>query len=474
MSERTSQLVVASNRGPASFALGDSGELVTRHAAGGLAPSLLRALAGREAVWVAAATSEADRRAQREGVSAGLAGGAELRLVDLEDAVLAAAYRVVSNATLWFCYHGIFDRVHRPVLDRRWHEAWEAYREYSRAFAAAIGASAAEGATVVVNDYHLALVGGLLFAERPDLRTVHFAHTPFCSPEELSVLPSAVRAELIGSMASFGACGFHTRRWAQAYERCVAAVLGEQRHAFAAPLGSLAGDLAALSAGERCRQLAAELVEWLDGRALVLRSDRVEPTKNLLRGFLAVDELLERSPGWRGRFVVVARAYPSREDLPEYLAYRAEAEAVVARINERHGSAGWQPVVLEVADDFEATVAALSCYDVLLVNPVRDGMNLVAKEGPLLNRRDGVLVLSTEAGAYAELAGGCVPVEPFDVSGTADALERALSMEPAERARRAAWLAERAGAHPPAAWLEEVISHARRPEGARAQTAPGR
>ena len=467
MSGKPADLVVAANRAPASFEIAPGGELVAKHAAGGLAPSLLHALEGREAVWVAAAGSEADRRARREGVGAGLEGGATLRLVDLPQEVYQAAYRVVANATLWFCYHGMFDRVHRPILDRRWYEAWEGFREYSRRFAAEISKSAAEGATVVVNDYHLALLGGLLAAERPDLATVHFAHTPFCEPEELRVLPGAVRGELMASMASFGSCGFHTARWAAAYERCLLAEtdLSKRRPAppFVAPLGSDPAELEAVAASPRCRELAGRLLERLDGRQLVVRSDRVEPSKNLQRGFLAFDELLSRSPRWRQRVVVVARAYPSRQDLPEYLAYRAETEALVGRINERHAAGDWVPIDLEVADDFEATVAAYACYDVLLVNPLRDGMNLVAKEGPLVNGRAGALVLSEEAGAYAELAEGAVGIEPFDVSGTADALERALSMDAGERSRRARLLAERAGAHPPASWLAELLGYARRP-----------
>jgi trehalose 6-phosphate synthase len=456
-------LVVAANRAPLTFAVEPGGELVAKHAAGGLAPSLLRALEGREAVWVAAAGSQADRRALQEGAPAGLSGGARLRLVDVPQDVYQAAYRVIANATLWFCYHGMVDRVHRPVIDRRWHDAWEGFREYARRVAAEISSSALDGATVVVNDYHMALVGGILAAERPDLATVHFAHTPFSEPEELRVLPRAVRHELLSSMAGFGACGFHTTRWATAFGRCCDAELGRAGGAFVAPLGSEPSELLAVAESARCRRLAGELLDRLDGRRLVVRSDRVEPSKNLLRGFLGFAELLERSPRWRGRVVFVARTYPSRQDLPEYLAYRSETEALVERINERHATADWQPIVLEVADDFEATVAAYCCYDVLLVNPLRDGMNLVAKEGPLVNRRDGVLVLSAEAGAYDELAEGCVEVEPYDVSGTASALEAALSMEPGERARKARLLAERAAAHPPAAWLGEVMAQARRP-----------
>lgn len=460
-----SELVVVSNRGPASINIGPDGELVARHGAGGLAPSLARALRGRGAVWVASAMTEGERRAAREGIPGGLGLEAGLRLVDLDPAVREGAYRVVANATLWFVLHGLFDRTRRPVLDRRWWEAYERYRAFNRAFAEQVAASAAEGATVVVHDYHLFLVGAHLRELRPDCSTVHFTHTPFPGPDELRVLPRAVATELVESLASFGACGFHTERWRDNFLHSARALLGREPAAFAAPLGTDLEDLRGVGDSPACQAAGVALEELLDGRRLLFRSDRVEPSKNLLRGFLAFEELLETRPEWRDRVLFVARAYPSRQDLPEYLAYRSEAEHLVERINERFGNGGRDPIRLEVEDDFASTVAALQRYDVLLVNPIRDGMNLVAKEGPALNRRDGVLALSPEAGAFAELGPHALEVEPFDVTGTARALAAALEMAPAERARRAAALRALAAAHAPADWFEAVVAHAARPGG---------
>lgn len=458
-----SELVVVSNRGPATFATGPDGELVARHAAGGLAPSLVHALAGSGALWIATAMSDGDRRAAREGVPASLSGGTELRLVELPQEVQRAAYQVVANGTLWFLYHGLFDRTRQPSFDRRWHEAWDGYRAFNRALAEEVAGSADEGATVVVNDYHLALVGGHLATLRPDLRTVHFHHTPFCDPGELRVLPDAVASELLGSLASFGACGFHTERWAEQFRRCASAVLGEAPVVFHSALGTDADDLRLVAASPGCAARRDDLLERLDGRLLLFRSDRVELSKNLLRGFLAYEELLDTTPSLRGRVTFIARTYPSREDIAEYVAYRHDVEHLVDRVNERFGSPDHLPIELEVADDFEASVAALSCYDVLLVNPVRDGMNLVAKEGPVVNGRDGVLALSREAGAFDELAASALEVQPFDVSGTAAVLDRALAMAPAERAMRAGALAEIAASRPPAVWFDEVVSAARHP-----------
>ena len=218
--------------------------------------------------------------------------------------------------------------------------------------------------------------------------------------------------------------------------------------------------MAAEAASPETRSARQRLDDMLGDRLLVARVDRIEPSKNLLRGFWALDELLARRPDLRGRFVMVAHAYNSRQSLAEYLAYANEVEHTAARVNELWGTADWQPVVLDVADDTASSLAALTRYDVLLVNPLRDGLNLVAKEGPLVNTRDGVVALSREAGAYEELRGNVLELNPFDVSATAAALAAALDMEPAERARRAEALRELVQRRKPVDWLSDLLAAA--------------
>ena len=391
--------------------------------------------------------SEADRRGAAEAEIAGVAletgqRGLSLRLVRFEPEVLGAAYDVIANATLWFVLHGLFDIARRPVFDRVWFEAWRRFREYNESFAAATAEVAADGAVVLVNDYHLDLVGGFLARERPDLKTVHFSHTPFSTPEELAMLPPAVSRELVGGMAGFGACGFHSRRWEERFRRCCEAAGVIKPATFHMPLGADEGRLLQVASTPECAERLGELEELVGNRALLLRNDRVELSKNILRGLRAFDALLEEHAELRGRVVHVVRSYTSREGLPEYLAYRSEIELLAGLVNERWAGrcGGRDPVELDVGDDFPSTVAALRRYDVLLVNPLRDGMNLVAKEGPLLNERSGTLVLSTEAGAYDELGDVAFGVHPFDVVDTADKLHAALSLEGDEKAARAAEL----------------------------------
>jgi trehalose 6-phosphate synthase len=373
------------------------------------------------------------------------------------------AYDVVSNGTLWFLHHGLFDLSRRPRLDRRWQEAWAAYRDVNHAFARAVIDQAEEGATVLVQDYHLSLVGTWLAQERPDLRAVHFTHTPFCDPDLLRVLPSGVAEELLGGMASHTACGFHARRWADNFSACCSQVLGWVPTTFLSPIPPDQAEMEKLAGTDECAAEIERLDEMLDGRQLILRVDRIELSKNLLRGFLAFDDLLQTRPEWRGRAVFVALVYPSRESLPEYLAYRQEVEVLARLLNGKWATPGWDPIVLDTSDNYVRSVAALVRYDVLLVNPVRDGLNLVAKEGALLNRNDGVLALSREAGVWDELGATALEVNPFDVAGTSDALATALAMSPAERATHAAALRKAAEARVPRDWLDDQLAAAAGP-----------
>ena len=316
---------------------------------------------------------------------------------------------------------------------------------------------------MLVQDYQLALVPGFLREPRPDLRVVHFTHTPFCGPNSIRVLPTDVAARLCGSMAA-APCGFHTRRWARAFEAAAHEILGagaELAGTFvvvARPRPGLAAQRGVVRRAPSPRVTSS--TSSIGDRLLLLRIDRIDPSKNIVRGFAAFDLLLEEHREWRGRVVFVAMLNASREGLAEYQAYRREVEQAVDRVNERWATADWQPVVLDERDDFARSVAGLCRYDVLFVNPIKDGLNLVAKEGPLLNRRDGVLCLSPEAGAWDELGDAVLPVHPYDLEQNMGSLHAALSMSKEQRAERAEQLRELAGARTPRDWLDDQLNQA--------------
>ena len=449
-------MVLASNRGPISFSLGDDGSLQTKRGGGGLIAVVGGALEGSDALWIAAALSDADAVAAERGVIE--AEGYRVRTIVIDG--LAAYYDVISNSTLWFLHHGLFDAPRRPRFDRRWHDAWGAYRRVNETYARAIAEAAPDGAAVLVQDYHLSLVPGALRALRPDLRVVHFHHTPFAGPDAMRMLPVGVATELLEGLAAATACGFHTQRWASAFEQSCAEVLGVKPRTFVAPAAVDADDIRAVAASDRCEASRRDLDAQVGDRKLLVRVDRIELSKNIARGFHAFDELLRSHPEWRERVVFGAFVYPSREGLPEYLAYRTEVEGLIRRINEEWSTPGWTPILYDAKDDFPRSVAAMRRYDVLLVNPVRDGLNLVAKEGPIVNERDGVVAVSRESGVWAELGGAALELHPFDIAGTADVLHRALSMGADEQRAHAAEVRTRATARTPRDWFADQLAAA--------------
>ena len=449
-------IVLASNRGPISFAIGAAGELEMKRGGGGLIAVVGGALEGSDATWIAAALSDADREAASRGVIE--AEGYRVRTIVVEG--MGGYYDVVSNSTLWFLHHGLFDAPRRPRFDRVWRSAWDDYRAVNHAYARTIAEDAPDGAVVLVQDYHLSLVPAALRALRDDVRIVHFHHTPFAGPDALRMLPSDVAVELLTGLSGATACGFHHERWASAFEASCRDVLGTAPPTFVAPAAADAVDIRKVAASDACAARLRDLDDVVGDRKLLVRVDRIELSKNIVRGFLAFDDLLRTYPEWRERVVFGAFVYPSREGLPEYLAYRQEVEGLIRRINEEWSAPGWTPILYDAGDDFPRSVAALRRYDVLLVNPVRDGLNLVAKEGPIVNERDGVLALSRESGVNGELGGFALEVNPFDVSGTADVLHRALSMAPAERATHAAAVRERASARTPEDWFADQLAAA--------------
>jgi trehalose 6-phosphate synthase len=450
---------VVSNRGPLSFRRDDHGALEARRGAGGLVSSLGPLVQGTGASWIAAALSEDDRAAAGAGVVE--AEGFRTRMLAIDPDDHRMAYDVISNATLWYLHHGLYDLPRRPIIDGRWYEAWDAYRRVNKAFADTVAAEAPNGAVVLVQDYHLALVGGMLAARRPDLAAVHFSHTPFCGPNSIRVLPEAVAVELLRGMTAYRACGFHTERWARAFAACCRDVLGSEPATFVSPLGP-ADDVREVAASSACEDGLRWVGNVAGDRKLVVRVDRIELSKNIVRGFLAFDHLLASRPEWREHVVFLALVYPSREGLADYLAYRNEVASTIERINRRWATPSWTPIVLDDSDDYPRSVAALRAYDALLVNPIKDGMNLVAKEGALVNERDGVVCLSRDAGAWDELGGAAVEVHPYDLLATADALHAALTMGPSERAQRAKSLHDTVAARTPKHWLDEQLAAAHR------------
>ncbi|WP_189131642.1 alpha,alpha-trehalose-phosphate synthase (UDP-forming) [Wenjunlia tyrosinilytica] len=485
------QILVASNRGPVSFREEDDGTLTLRRGGGGLVSGLSAIGHGESSpssVWVCAALSDADRRAARQAPHGRLdaaghdTGGQAVRMLDIDPGTFDRAYNGVANSVLWFVHHLLYDTPLKPVFDEDFRREWSSYEAYNAAFADSLAAEAARGATVLVQDYHLTLTPRMLRERRPDLRIGHFSHTPWAPPDYYRMLPDAIGRQVLTGILGADRAAFLTRRWAGAFADCCEAVLGASVERPADP----AADLAVTHEGRttrlgvhglgadadflRSRARKPDVDERLaalrsrvgqdDGvpRRTVVRVDRTELSKNIVRGLLAYRHLLRTRPQWRGKVVHIAFAYPSRQDVPEYRVYTEAVRRVADEINEEFGTESWTPLLLHLDDDFPRSLAAYRMADVALVNPIRDGMNLVAKEVPVVSDEGCALVLSREAGAAAELAEDAVMVNPYDVIATADALHEALTLPAEERAARSKRLAAAATALPPQKWFLDQLA----------------
>ena len=461
----TASLLLASNRGPVAF--GDDGAM--RRGGGGLVSAISTSGAPHDSVWVCAALSDADRRAARS-TGGRVHADVDVRMLDIDPVTFDRAYNAVANSMLWFVSHLLYATPTSPAFGQRSRREWQAYTSYNDAFALALAEEAAPGAAVLVQDYHLSLTPRHLRERRPDLRIAHFSHTPWAPPEYFRLLPDVIGADLLTGLLGADSVGFHSARWADAFGRCCVEVLGASYDGAAVshagrtttvevhPLGVDGPELQARAGQEDVLSKLASVQELVGDRQLLLRVDRTELSKNIVRGLEAYRELLRRWPEHRERVVHVAFAYPSRHDLPEYREYTGAVQRVAREVNEEFATPGWLPVHLEVRDDYPRSLAAMRLADVLIVNPVRDGMNLVAKEGPVLSERGVGLVLSREAGAADDLGADALLVNPYDVSQTAEALHAALLMDRGERSARSARLAVAATAFPPSRWLAGQVA----------------
>jgi trehalose 6-phosphate synthase len=473
----TAEVLIASNRGPVSFQPGEDGSLTAQRGGGGLVSGLTSAVRDAAALWICTAMSDYDREAAREAPNGRLdsAGhdteGLAVRMLEIDPLTFQRAYNAVANSTLWFVHHLLYDTPLTPNFDAGFRREWTAYVSYNEAFAVALAEEAAPTARVVVQDYHLSLVPRMLRQLRPDIRIGHFTHTPWATPDYYGLLPDDVGADVLRGILGAEHAGFLCERWADAFLDCceclddavvdrAARTVSMNGHTTTVAIHGLGSD------GDFLRRRAAEqdvearretLLASVRDTRVIVRVDRTELSKNIVRGLAAYRELLRTHPEWHGRVTHVAFAYPSRHDLPEYREYTASVLRIAREIEDEFGTAEWTPLLLQVDDDFPRSLAAYRLADVLIVNPLRDGMNLVAKEVPVVSERGCALVLSREAGAYYDLGDDAIVINPYDISATAEALHQALTMDADERFERSKRLAEASTALPPQRWFADQL-----------------
>jgi len=469
------KLIVVSNRGPTTFARDDSGARVTRRGGGGLVTALRSLVTHHDVTWIASAISEEDRAVASE------AGGEafdetgrdgspyRLRLVPHDEQAYDWHYNVISNPTLWFLQHYLWALAQTPNVTKGLHHAWDGgYVAVNRGFADAVLAELEREpeATVFFHDYHLYLAPRMVRDEAPDATLAHFVHIPWAQPDYWHVLPEPIRRAIHDGLLANDVVGFHTLRWRRNFLRScfdvVGATFGDDFESAeyrgrrvlvtAHPISVDTDEFEELATSPAVLAAEREIAERRP-EFLVLRVDRTDPSKNVVRGFRAFELYLDEHPEMHGRVTMLALLDPSRQDIPEYAEYLGAIQRTARDVNDRFQREGWTPIDLQIRDDFPQAVAAYKQFDVLLVNAIYDGLNLVAKEAPLVNERDGVLILSENAGVHEELGEWALPVNPFDISGQAEAIHAALQLPAEERRARLEAIRAHVREHDLGAWI---------------------
>ena len=472
------KLIVVSNRGPVTYSR-VGGERVARRGGGGLVTALRSLVSHHDVTWIASAMTDEDRALAAE------AGGAidetardgslyRLRLVTHDPAAYDWYYNVVSNPMLWFLQHYLWELAYSPQLDVGFHHAWnEGYVTVNRTFADAVVAELEEEpeSTVLFHDYHLYLAPRHVRERCPDATLSHFVHVPWPQPDYWYVLPEAIRHAVHDGLLANDVVGFHTARWRRnflrscddlpdaeaSFDRRVVEYAGGLTLATASPISVDPDEFGELAESPPVLASEREIVARRPER-MILRVDRTDPSKNIVRGFRAFELYLDAHPEMHERVGMLALLDPSRQDIPEYAEYLGAIQREARRVNDRFQREGWIPIDLQISDNFPQAVAAYKQFDVLFVNAIFDGLNLIAKEAPLVNARDGVLLLSENAGAYEELAPWAVRINPFDVAGQANAIHQALEMPADERRRRLEGIRGRVRDHDLGAWIATQLA----------------
>lgn len=459
------QLIIAANRGPVTFQTNADGSRTFDRGSGGLVTALLGVARHVESTWIACARTDADVEwAQGKIPMRGKSSPMQIFFLAPPEETYEQYYNVIANPLLWFLQHGMWDISREPIINRTTWAAWrEGYVAINQLFADKIAAQCRDSKRkplVMLQDYHLYLAPRMLREQLPPSECpsmMHFVHIPWPGPDYWSILPDRMRRAILEGMLSSDLIGFQTQQDASNFARTCRRYLQEVRidlhngqicsgnhvtYVRAFPIAIDVDSLRRVATSAETRLARQQIEEIVGDRQLILRVERIEPSKNILRGFEAYSELLELHPELREKVVFIAILVPSRLGLDQYQGYLDEVMAAIGRVNATFGTGAWEPIRAIIGENYERAVAAMQCYDVLLVNSIADGMNLVAKEGPVINEFNGRLVLSERTGAREQLEEAALVIPPCDVSATAAAIYEALTMPEDEARWRADMLSQ--------------------------------
>ena len=449
-------LIVASNRGPVEFFL-RNGKIEMKRGAGGLVSTLLPFMSEVNGTWVASAMTEGDREVAGKYKKCLVPIPEEnpefcVSLVGVDPEIYKDYYSVISNPLIWFVQHYMWDTPYVPVIDDKIHKAWhDSYVFVNKVFAERIieeAKNSEKHPLIMLQDYHLYTCPRFIREKLEDTFLSHFIHIPWPQSEYFSILPEYMQDSIVKGLLSNDIIGFHLEKYARNflytaepyvdkvdYDNYLIHHDGRVTYVKHYPIS--VDDKKLLENAKTSEVLKKEeLIKKIKGKCfLIYRTDRADLSKNIIRGFMAYELFLEKHPEFHGKVKFLSTGMPTRQQIKQYCDYKDETYRIIDSINERFTKGGWKPIEQIFKADYSLVTAAFKHYDCLLVNPIVDGMNIVAKEGPIVNENNGILIMSNGAGSYEELKDNSIIINAYDITQTADAIYRAISMSIEERTR---------------------------------------
>ena len=461
--------ILVSNRGPVEHQMSGDGRPEARRGSGSVVTAYSQMAQDFEFTWVASAMGEGDRLVSDHGRSPHLKSPLPGHQINLKYVVTPRRvyhkyYNVLCNPLLWFLQHYMWNPPYNPNVDAAVHDAWETgYIPVNQAFANAVIEEATvfskthEKAPIVIShDYHLYLMPEFVRQGVPDAVIQHFVHIPWPTPQYWHMIPDYITRRICESLCATDILGFQTLGDVRCFldtvdEFIPDTIVDRNNHTVIwngrttsvkfYPLSINVEEVQRIANSPRALEYESKLSSDT-GEINIVRIDRAEPNKNVIRGFRAYELMLNRYPELKGKVKFLAFLVPSRTHIRQYKRYMDEIHQVIQQINNNHGTPEWQPIVPFIENNYTQAIAGMKLYDVLLVNTIIEGMNLVAKEGPVVNSRNGVIVLSHSSGVYQQLSDGVVSISPTDIEGTMEALHQAITMSAEDRKIKAEKLYE--------------------------------
>ncbi|WP_331275708.1 trehalose-6-phosphate synthase [Methanobacterium veterum] len=450
-------LIIASNRSPVEFFYEDNDEIGMKIGAGGIVPTLLPFMEKNGGTWVASAMTDADMEMAGRFPENKIPIPLEeprlnVQLIRLDREKYNEFYNSFHNPFLWFIYHYLWNLTYTPEIDDSLHHAWQSYQYVNQRFAEKIIKEvnlSDKEPLIMLQDTHLQTCPAYIREKFDDIFLSQFIHIPWPHPDYFNIYPRYIRKFIIEGLLSNNHLGFHTKKYVKNFlmtcekyadevdfKNNIVHYNGRETFVKNYPISVDTKKLNEFAKSDEVLKQEQYVKKIKGNNFLIYRTERTDPSKNIIRGFKAYDLFFQKHPEFKGKVTFFITGVTTRENVKEYRDYKTNVNNIITEINAKYSKDGWKPIVPHFDAEYSLVTAAFKNYDCLLINSINDGMNIVPKEGSIVNENDGILIISETTGAYDELKENAININALDITETADAIYKAVAMKHDQRKKR--------------------------------------